>query len=32
MARMFLAKRILPLRWAGIAAAAGGVALLAVYK
>jgi drug/metabolite transporter (DMT)-like permease len=32
MARMFLAERILPLRWAGIAAAAGGVALLAVYK
>ena len=32
MARMFLAERIRALRWAGIAAAAGGVALLAVYK
>jgi len=32
MARIFIAEPIGALRWAGIAAAAGGVALLAVYK
>ncbi len=32
LARMLLGERIRPLRWAGIAAAASGVALLTVYK